>query len=147
MSVYGDRPGVLYWVNSDTDWEGVRAWASWLDELSSDLGRDRFKGYLIYTNPARLSERDIEAKLSSLGQELGLSALAVTYVTSVADETSGAILNAINPTTTNTFIVHNNRTVTNKFVNFSPSTQNFALLQQAVRRAERDAEMFAVRSR
>lgn len=146
MSVYGDRPGVLYWVNSDTDWAGVRTWASWLDELSNELGRDRFKGYLIYTNPARLSDRDIEARLSSLGQELGLSALAVTYVTSVEDKKSGAILNAINPNSTNTFIVHNNRTVTNKFVNFSPSTQSFALLRQAVRRAERDAEMFVMRS-
>lgn len=143
MCKYGYQPGVLFWVNSDENWNEAEAWAKWLEDLSVQLGDKNFKGYLIYTNPKKLTAEQLETKLSALGQKLNLKKIAVTYVPGADDKKTYTYLNQINPATGNTFIVYNNRKVADKFVNFEFNEQNTALLKSSVQRAGKEKEMYA----
>ena len=142
MCKYGYQPGVLYWVNSDANWSEVENWAKWLENLSVRRGDKNFKAYLIYTNPQKLSRERLEAKLFAFGQKLNLQKVAVTYVPSVDDKPTETYLNEINPATTNTFIVYNNRKVADKFTNFLLTEQNKALLKTSVERAEKEKDLY-----
>lgn len=135
MCKYGYQPGVLYWVNTDTDWREVEAWTRWLEELSQRSGEKEFKAYLIYSNAPGLSRAQMEEKLSALGRKLNVTKMALTYVPSPNDTASNAALNRINPRTRNTFIVYVNRRVVDKFVNFAFDDRNANLLEWSVRRA------------
>ena len=119
MCKYGYQPGVLYWVNTNTDWQEVESWAKWLEDLSLQMGEKNFKAYLIYSNPQGLSAAQMESKLSESGQNSSLRKIALTYVPALDNKASYAYLNRINPQTRNTFIVYNNRRVADKFVNLS----------------------------
>jgi protocatechuate 3,4-dioxygenase beta subunit len=135
MCKYGYQPGVLYWVNSNTDWYEVEAWTMWLEQLSLRSGEKTFKAYLIYSNAPGLSKEQIEEKLSALGRKLNVTKMALTYVPRPDDAASNAALNKINPQTRNTFIVYVNRRVVDKFVNLSFDERNTKLLEWSVRRA------------
>jgi len=135
MCKYGYQPGVLYWVNTNTDWQEVEAWTRWLEALSVRSGEKSFKAYLIYSNAPGLSKTQMEEKLSALGRKLDVTKVALTYVPSPDDKASYAGMNKINPRTRNTFVVYVNRRVVDKFVNFSFDEQNTKLLEWAVRRA------------
>jgi hypothetical protein len=143
MCKYGYQPGVLYWVNSDSKWNEVETWAKWLEDLSLERSDKNFKAYLIYTNPQKLTAEQVEAKLSAFGQKLNLQKVAVTYVPSADDVPTETHLNQINPATTNTFIVYNNRKVADKFANFAFTRQSAALLKASVERAEKEKKLYA----
>lgn len=145
MCKYGYQPGVLYWVNTNTDWQEVESWAKWLEDLSVQTGEKNFKAYLIYTNPQGLSREQIEAKLAELGQKLNLQKIALTYVPGLDDKASDVYLNRINPQTRNTVIVYNNRRVADKFVDLSFTEQNTKLLESAVKRAGKEKELYTAR--
>jgi len=142
MDKYGDRPGILYWVNSDEDWYEIGNWAKWLEKLSVRLGERNFKAYLIYTNPKRLTGEELQNKLSDLGQRLSLKKIALTYVPSVDDRPSKTYRHKINRTTRNTFVVYNNRKIVDKFTNLMFIEQNAALLHKSVERAGRDKALY-----
>ena len=142
MCKYGYRTGVLYWVNSDTNWKEVESWAHWLEALSLRMDEEKFKAYLIYSNPQRAPKAQLEARLSAFGQQLNLRQIAVTYVPAVDDTASSAHLNRINPQTRNTFIVYSNRKVADKFVNHAFTDQNTKLLEAALTRASKEKELY-----
>lgn len=135
MCVYGNRQGVLFWLNSDSDWGNAKKLAKFLDEESERRGVAKFKSYLIYTNPLGKPTAEVEESLISFAKELNLKHIAVTYVPSPTDAKTTA-LNEINPSLGNTLILYKRRKVFDKFVNFEPSEKNLRLLTGAVNRAE-----------
>jgi protocatechuate 3,4-dioxygenase beta subunit len=137
MCKYGRIQGVLYWVAADPASDEVRTMATFLERESARRGGKRFKAYLIYTNPGRAPLPEVDSKLASLGRELGLRHVAVTYVPSPTDRETAA-LNRINPGTRNTIIVYRQRRVMDKFVNFEPTDENLERLSAAVNRAAPD---------
>ena len=140
MCKYGYRPGVLYWVNTDTDWAEVEAWTRWLEDLSRRSGEKDFKAYVIYTNVPGLTKAQMEEKLSALGRKLNVANVALTYVPSPSDAASNVALNEINPRTRNTFIVYVNRRVVDKFVNLGFDERSARQLEWAVTRARQQKE-------
>lgn len=118
MCKYGYNPGVLYFVNTDLGDEDVSTFLRRLEQESSQRRDRKFKAFLIYTNPAGHSEKELKRTLSALGESLKIKHVALTYVESVDDIPSEMNLNKINPKCANTVIVYNKRTVTAKFVNF-----------------------------
>ncbi len=135
MCVYGNRQGVLFWLNSDSDWGNAKKLAKFLDEESERRGVAKFKSYLIYTNPQGKPISEIDETLTSFAKELNLKHLAVTYVPSATDAKTTA-LNEINPSLGNTLILYKKRKVFDKFLDFEPSEKNLRLLTGAVNRAE-----------
>ena len=142
MCKYGYQPGVLYWVNTDSDWLEVETWCRWLEEMTSQLGEQNFKAYVIYTNPENESPAQLDAKLEALGKRLDLRRIALTYVTALNDRKSYVYLNQINPQTRNTFIVYYNRRLVDKFVNLPHTEQATKLLANAIKRAQSDRQLY-----
>ena len=136
MCKYGFLPGVLFWLNSDTDWDNAAKFARRLDDESEKRGDKRFKAYFIYMNPQHEPLAEVEKKLTDFARKLNLKHIAVTYVPS-PDDAKTAKLNEINPSVKNTVIVFKKRRVFDKFVNFEPSEKNLNLLMAAVNRAEK----------
>jgi len=132
MCKYGYHPGVMYFLNTDENWEDVKKILIRLEKESVIRKNEKFKAYLIYTNPAKLSTIEMEEKLAGLGKELNIHNMALTYVPSVNDKRSSVYLHKINPLSKNTIIVFNLRKVRDKFINFVPSDNNFATLFKAV---------------
>ncbi len=136
MCKYGYIQGVLYWVSSDDHWEEVKKWARFLDEESQRRGTERFKAYLIYTNPNSKPLKEVERQLIRLAQELSLKQIAVTYVPSPTDSATAA-LNKINPRARNTVIVYKKRKVFDKLVDCEPNESNLKRLLASVDSAEK----------
>lgn len=136
MCKYGRIQGVLYWVGADPGSDEVRTMAIFLERESARRGGQRFKAYLIYTNPNRDPLPQVDSRLASLGRELDLRHVAVTYVPSPTDRKTAGV-NRINPRTRNTIIVYRQRRVVEKFVDFEPTVENLERLSAAVDRAER----------
>jgi protocatechuate 3,4-dioxygenase beta subunit len=132
MCKYGYNPGVIMFVNTDTDWENVIAVCKRLEEESIVRKSEKFKAYLVYTNPTGLSTKQLETKLKQFTDRLSLKHVAVTYVPSVDDKETEMNLNNINGNTSNTLIVYNKRLVFDKFINFLPTEKNFRLLFNSV---------------
>ncbi len=132
MCKYGYHPGVLVFLNSDNDWRNVTAICKRLEAESVKRRSQKFKAYLVYTNPTKLSVEDMEKKLKNFADNLSIKCMAVAYVPSIDDHESEMDLNRINPKTKTTIIVYNNRTVVEKFIDFIPTEVNFRSLFNTV---------------
>lgn len=135
MCKYGYHPGVIVFLNTDTDWENIAAICKRLEEESIKRKADKFKAYLVYTNPSGLSIKEMESKLEKFASSLSIVNMAITYVPSINDHESEMDLNQINPKTKNTIIVYNHRRIFDKFIDFTPTDSNFNLLFNSVEEA------------
>jgi hypothetical protein len=72
--------------------------------------------FIIYTNPERKSNPEVEQLLSDFARKNKLKNVALAYVPHVSDR-STAFLYRINPLVTNTLIFYNKRHVTENLVN------------------------------
>ncbi|HZH95776.1 MAG TPA: hypothetical protein VEY06_07825, partial [Flavisolibacter sp.] len=135
MCKYGYHPGVIVFLNTDTDWKNVTAVCKRLEDESVKRRSKNFKAYLVYTNPAKLPTAELENQLTKFAGSLAIKNMAITYVPSINDERTEMNLNRINPKTKNTIIVYNNRGVFDKFVDFTPTDKNFKLLFNSVEEA------------
>jgi protocatechuate 3,4-dioxygenase beta subunit len=135
MCKYGYHPGVIVFLNTDADWENATAICKRLEDESKKRKSKKFKAYLVYTNPAKLSIKELESKLEKFASDLSIKNMAITYVPSINDKKTEMNLNKVNPETKNTIIVYNNRMVFDKFVNFIPTEENFNFLFNSVEEA------------
>jgi protocatechuate 3,4-dioxygenase beta subunit len=144
MCKYGYHPGVIVFLNTDTDWENTSAICKRLEEESSKRKSEKFKAYLVYTNPTKLPIKELENKLETFAKSLSVQNMAITYVPSIDDEKTEMNLNKINSKTRNTIIVYNNRGVFDKFVDFVPTEKAFNFLFHSVEEARKSkAALFA----
>jgi protocatechuate 3,4-dioxygenase beta subunit len=135
MCKYGHNPGVVVFLNTENDWENVAAICKRLEEESIKRKAQRFKAYLVYTNPSKLSVKEIESKLEKFANGLSIENMAITYVPSIDDKKTEMNLNKVNPKTRNTIIVYNRRMVFDKYIDFIPTEKNFNLLFNSVEEA------------
>lgn len=135
MCKYGYHPGVVFFLNSDRDWKNSKKILQKLEEESVARKAKKFKAYLVYTNPSKLTAGEMEKKLARLGEELQIQWMALTYVPSVNDQASDMYKNKINPQSANTLIVYDKRKVKAKFIDFVADEQNFEALFVALKKA------------
>ena len=146
MCKYGYNPGVIVFLNTDNDWKNASAICKRLEEESIKRKSQRFKAYLVYTNPGKLSVKEIESKLEKFADSLSIKNMAITYVPSIDDKKTEMNLNKINPKTKSTIIVYNHRIVFDKYIDFSPTDKNFSLLINSVEEAGKsNAKLFIKR--
>nr|WP_293839792.1 hypothetical protein [uncultured Arsenicibacter sp.] len=122
MCKYGHRTaGVMAWL-SDDDWDNAAQLAVFLEKQMQRRGADRFKAFLIYTNPKKRPLPEVQQQLTAFAKQHGLRELSVLYVPSLTDKQT-SYLYRINPNTRNTLLIYNKRRVVDKFVNLSALTQ------------------------
>jgi protocatechuate 3,4-dioxygenase beta subunit len=115
MCKYGIRSkGVMIWVNRDLDKLGTISQR--LETEMRQKGMNEARTFIIYTNPERKSNPEVEQLLSDFARKNKLKNVALAYVPHVSDR-STAFLYRINPLVTNTLIFYNKRHVTENLVN------------------------------
>jgi protocatechuate 3,4-dioxygenase, beta subunit len=125
---YGRFFGIIYFVGNKSNWNEIKKWVTFLDQLDNSHGSN-LKTYFVYGNEEDSNKSE---KLETCGQELGLKDIALTFVPSFSDRASEVNLNKINQRVTNTFIVYHNSRIINKFIDLEPTTENFELFRKLV---------------
>ncbi len=122
----------MLFLNNDDSWDKIAAICKRLEHESIKRKAERFKAYLIYTNPTKLAAKELESKLQKFANSLSIRNMAITYVPSIDDRKTEMNLNNINPNTKSTIIVYNSRKVFDKFIDFTPTEKNFNLLFSSI---------------
>ena len=132
---YGRFHGVLYFVGNKPNWEEIKQWLVFLEDESLKRGNE-LKVYFIYGNEIGYSAEQRKGALASIGKELRLSKIALTFVPSLSDAESDVYLNKINPDAENTFIIYNHRKIVDTFTNLKPSAASFTQIRQTLERTK-----------
>ncbi len=112
---YGRYHGLLYFVGNNPDWSEIKKWLKYLEQE----GRNRkatLKAYFIYGNTEQYDAAERRETLASLGAELGLEQLALTFVPSFSDTKTEIDRAMINQKVANTIVLYRNRSIIDKFV-------------------------------
>ncbi|MFZ1800216.1 MAG: hypothetical protein WAU24_10170, partial [Chitinophagaceae bacterium] len=121
---YGRYQGILYFAGNNSNWEAIKKWLVFLDHESA--ARNKYlKVYFVYGNDKNFNKEDRQHLLEKTGELLGLKNIALTFVPSFSDKESDVFLNKINPSVENTFIIYRNRNILGKYINLSPTSENF----------------------
>ena len=128
---YGRFQGILYFVGNHPDWNTIKDWLLFLEQ-QSELRKEFLKVYFIYGNENNYNKDLRQIKLESIGDELKLKHVALTFVSSFSDKESDIFLNKINAEVDNTFIIYSNRTIVDKYINLEPSQENYKLIKQTL---------------
>lgn len=121
---YGRYQGILYFAGNNSNWEAIKKWLVFLDHESA--ARNKYlKVYFVYGNDKNFNKEDRQHLLEKTGELLGLKNIALTFVPSFSDKESDVFLNKINPSVENTFIIYRNRNIFGKYINLSPTSENF----------------------
>lgn len=132
---YGRYHGIVYFVGHNPNWEDIKKWLKYLDNES--ITREKYlKAYFVYGNSNNYSNEIRQTELMTIGNELGLQKIALTFVPSFSDTESEANLNRINQNIENTFIIYRHRTIVDKYVNLKPTEQNFKLIREVLDRTK-----------
>lgn len=124
---YGRYQGILYFAGNNSNWEAIKKWLAFLDHESA--ARNKYlKVYFVYGNDKNYNKEDRQHLLEKTGELLGLKNIALTFVPSFSDKESDVFLNNINPSVENTFIIYRNRNIIDKYINLSPTSENFKLI-------------------
>lgn len=121
---YGRYHGILYFVGNNPNWDEIKQWLVFLEEESIKRGK-YLKVYFVYGNEKQFNKQTREQELESLGRELKLEKLALTFVPAFSDTESDVNLTKINPDLENTFIVYKKSNVIAKYFNLKPTPENF----------------------
>ncbi len=94
-------------------------------EAESKSRTKYLKAYFIYGDDNDYQKSNRESKLASLGKELGLEHVALTFVPSFNDSESEVDLNRINPQAANTILIYKRSRIVDKFINLKQTGENF----------------------
>jgi protocatechuate 3,4-dioxygenase, beta subunit len=121
---YGRYHGIVYFVGNNPDWTEIKKWLSFLEEESTKRSK-YLKAYFVYGNEKGYNKNVRQMELESIGKELNLKNIALTFVPSMTDVESEVNLNKINTNVNNTFIIYRHRTIVDKFIDLSATKENF----------------------
>jgi protocatechuate 3,4-dioxygenase, beta subunit len=134
---YGWYHGVLYFVGARSDWDEIKAWLRFF-ETESAARPDRLKVYLVLGDPAESSKDARVRRLESIGRELDLKHVALTFVPSFTDKPSDVVLNRIDPSAGTTMVVYRRSRVIDSAVDLKPSEANFARVRDVLARTRNE---------
>jgi len=121
---YGHYHGIIYFVGNNPNWGEIKKWLVFLEQESVKRGK-HLKAYFVYGNRNDYDKDERQKTLETIGQELNLKNVALTFVPSMSDSESEVNLNKINSSVGNTIIVFRQRNIIAKFIDLKPSTASF----------------------
>lgn len=121
---YGRFHGIVYFVGNNPDWNDIKKWLTFLEQESTKRSK-YLKAYFVYVNEKKYNKDTRQKELESIGKELSLKNIALTFVPSMNDSESEVNLNKINPNVLNTFVIYRHRTIIDKFIDLPATEENF----------------------
>jgi protocatechuate 3,4-dioxygenase, beta subunit len=132
---YGRFHGIVYFVGNDPDWADIKKWLTFLEQESTKRSK-YLKAYFVYGNEKGYNKDTRQKELESIGKELNLKNIALTFVPSMNDAESEVNLNKINPNVTNTIVVYRHRTIVDKFIDLPATKTNFEAISTVLDRTK-----------
>jgi protocatechuate 3,4-dioxygenase, beta subunit len=121
---YGRFHGIVYFVGNNPDWADIKKWLTFLEQESAKRNK-YLKAYFVYGNEKSYNKDIRQKELESIGKDLNLKNIALTFVPSMNDVESEVNLNKINPNVSNTFVIYRHRTIIDKFIDLPATKENF----------------------
>lgn len=132
---YGRYHGIIYFVGAHPDWAEIKTWLRFLEQESENR-KKYLKVYFVYGNEKNYNPAERQKLLESIGNELNLKNMALTFVPSFSDSATEANLNKINPEVENTFIIYKHRRIVDKYINLKPTEGNFKTLSSSLNKTQ-----------
>lgn len=131
MCKYGSKTtGVVAWLGNH-DWGNAGKLAVLLETWLRQRGTQRFRAFLVYTNPQGRPAAEVTKQLEEFSRKNGLRDVAVLHVPSPADKPT-SFLYGINPRSANTLLVYHHRRVVENFVNLKATPAGLQNLLKAL---------------
>jgi len=124
MCKYGQRQGVMIWVN-DNDWTSLDPILLRMEAEIKSRGLRQFRVFVMYMNPEGKPKAELIKECRETAMRLKLNDVALTCVPSPTDAESAALFK-INPDERikNTVLVYNRRRVVHKVINLTDTGLN-----------------------
>lgn len=129
---YGHNFGILYFVGSCADWDDVKSWLCYFEQLSLE-NDTTLKVFMIYGNEVNYTAEQRERELAQLGKELALQKVALTWVPAFGDKKSEIDFLQIDPELSNTILVYYRSTVIAKYLNLEARDSNFKKIEADIK--------------
>jgi protocatechuate 3,4-dioxygenase beta subunit len=138
MCKYGQRQGVLIWMNTD-DWNNIGKITTTLEKEIDENGFNKIRVFIIYMNPSLYEKPLVEKLLTDFCRQANLNKVAMTYISNPNDPKSAGLYD-VNPASEirNIIFVYKKRGVYQKFVNLVATPESLDALLSAVHKAQRD---------
>ena len=134
---YGRFHGIVYFIGNNPHWDDIKKWLTFLERES--VTRSKYlKAYFVYGTEKNYNKDTRQKELEKIGFELNLKNIALTFVPSMSDIESEVILNKINPSVENTFVVFKHRAIIDKFINFKATADNFKIISSTLDKTKGD---------
>jgi protocatechuate 3,4-dioxygenase, beta subunit len=128
---YGRYHGILYFVGDHPDMAQVKKWLAFLEAESMRRGK-YLKAYFVLGNSIDFDPNVRRQELESIGLELGLERIALTFVPSLSDQGTEVHLNRLHNGLDNAFVLFRNGTIVDSFANLPPTTDSFERITSAL---------------
>lgn len=128
---YGRYHGIIFYTGNRPNWSSIKKWLKFLEAGAAQY-KDSLKAYFVYGNEKNYRTSDRQQLLESIGKELNLQRTALTYVPSMNDKETEVNLNKIDPDAENTIIIYKHRRIVGKFINLSPTEENFKKIKAVI---------------
>jgi protocatechuate 3,4-dioxygenase, beta subunit len=132
---YGRYQGVVYVVGKSPNWSSIKDWLRFLEE-ESVVREKTLKVFFVYGNEEGYKANERRVELESIGRELGLFNIALTYVPSLGDSESEVHLLKINPAQESTFFIYRQRAIVDKLIDLTPTEENFSHIRGSLERTK-----------
>lgn len=133
VCAYGRYHGILYFSGDASASDETRTWLRFLEQESAARG-EHLKAYYILGDERSYEHRKRERSLASVGAELGLTRVALTFVPSFSDTESDVHLQHIDPHVRNTVILYRRSRIIGSFTDAPASESTFAALRELLDR-------------
>ena len=132
---YGRYQGVVYVVGKSPNWSSIKDWLKFLEEESTAREKT-LKVFFVYGNKEGYKADVRRVELESIGKELGLFNIALTYVPSLGDSETEVHLLKIEPAQESIFFIYRQRAIVDKFINLAPTEENFSRIRASLDRTK-----------
>ncbi len=129
--MYGARPAVQVWVNTDSI-ENVSKIATSLEAAANAHSAQEMKAFVIWTNVKDAPEKALAAEIDSLAKKLKLSKVALTFLDKDAKGAIDDYMINTSDDVKNTVFVYKSKKVKVKFVNLKADDAGLAALGKAI---------------
>ncbi len=126
---YGRYYGLLYFVGNNPDWNEIKKWLLFLEQLC-EKKKKYFKAYFVYGSNQEYEFSKRKKELEQLGTELNIKQVALTFVPSFDDIESEANLNKLHSDSSSTIVIYKYRKIIDVMHGIKPTIDYFNKIEE-----------------
>ena len=131
--MYGSRPAVQVWINSDSDADAAALAEALQKEVTANAGA-QLKGFVIFDNPRAEPPSAMASRLNRIAASQPVPSIDLAYLGGPADENVREYQMNTDPAVRNTILLYRDKEVKAKFINLPADAAGLAALDAAIKK-------------